>query len=112
MRTPEEKERIVLEASRCGIKPTSKKYGIDHHSVREWVAKYNKGGLGCLKSDTGKVSGERRGRPVKPKNREQELELENLKLKVEVARLKKGYLAKGVGPKKEYVTIKGSNTRS
>ena len=112
MRTPEEKELIVLEASRCGIRPTSKKYGIDHHSIREWVAKYNRGGLECLKSNTGKASGAGHGRPIKPKNREQELELENLKLKVEVARLKKGYQVKGVGSKKEYVTIKDLNTKS
>ena len=112
MRTPEEKELIVLEASRCGIRPTCKKYGIDHTSIREWVVKYNRGGLECLKSNTGKASGEGQGRPIKPKNREQELELENLKLKVENARLKKGYLVKGVGSKKEYVTIKDLNTKS
>ena len=55
MRTPEEKENIVLEASRCGIRPTAKKYGIDRHSIREWVAKYNRGGLECLKSNIGKA---------------------------------------------------------
>ena len=48
----------------------------------------------------------------KNKTREEELELENLKLKVEVARLKKGYQVKGVGSKKEYVTIKDLNTKS
>ena len=112
MRTPEEKEQIVLETSRCGIRPTAKKYGIDHRTIREWIVKYNRGGLECLKSNTGKASGIGHGRPTKPKNREQELELENLKLKVEVARLKKGYLVKGVGSKKEYVTIKDLNTKS
>lgn len=112
MRTPEEKEQIVLETSRCGIRPTAKKYGINHHTIREWIAKYNRGGLECLKSNTGKASGKGHGRPIKPKNREQELELENLKLKIEVARLKKGYQVKGVGSKKEYVTIKDLNTKS
>lgn len=90
MRTPEEKEKIVLETSRHGIKPTSKKRGIDRRSIQRWIAKYNKGGLEALKSNTGKASGKGYGRPIKPKNREQELELENLKLKIEVARLKKG----------------------
>ena len=42
----------------------------------------------------------------KNKTREEELELENLKLKV------KGYQVKGVGSKKEYVTIKDLNTKS
>ena len=112
MRTPEEKERIVLEASRCGTRPTSIRYGIDRRSIYKWIAKYNKGGLEALKSSTGKASGKGYGRPIKPKNREEELELENLKLKIEVARLKKGYQVKGVGSKKEYVTIKDLNTKS
>ena len=112
MRTPEEKEQIVLEASRCGVRPISKKYGIDRRSIKKWIINYNKGRLEALKSNTGKTSGTGQGRPIKPKNREQELELENLKLKVEVARLKKGYQVKGVGSKKEYVTIKDLNTKS
>ena len=112
MRTPEEKEQIVLEASRCGVWPTSKKYGIARGTIQKWITKYNKGRLEALKSNTGKASGKGYGRPIKPKNREQELELENLKLKIEVARLKKGYQVKGVGSKKEYVTIKDLNTKS
>lgn len=40
------------------------------------------------------------------------LKLENLKLKVEVERLKKGYTVKGVGSKKEYVTLGGKIIKS
>ena len=112
MRSPEEKEQLVIEASRYGVAQTSKRHEIDRRTIQKWIVKYNRGGLEALKSNTGKASGKGYGRPIKPKNREQELELENLKLKVEVARLKKGYLVKGVGSKKEYVTIKDLNTKS
>ena len=112
MRSPEEKEAIVLEAIEYGIRKTASKYDVAKRLLQKWIIKYNKGGLEALKSNTGKKSGNGKGRPTKPKTREEELELENLKLKVEVARLKKGYQVKGVGSKKEYVTIKDLNTKS
>ncbi len=45
-------------------------------------------------------------------SKEERLELENLKLRIENERLKKGYLVKGGGVNKEYVTISDANTRS
>lgn len=63
-------------------------------------------GIEGLKSQTGKAKHPGKGNHLsglhlkKNKTREEELELENLKLKVEVARLKKGYQVKGVGSKK------------
>ena len=61
----------------------------------------------------------------KPKNKIEELELElmkkdveiarlkkeNMKLRIENERLKKGYIVKGVGAKKEYVTTLEKNTK-
>ena len=47
----------------------------------------------------------------KPKNKIEELELELMKKDVEIARLKKGYIVKGVGAKKEYVTTLEKNTK-
>lgn len=111
MRSPEEKEAIVLESYQEGRSKTADKYGIDLRTLGKWRTKYRDCGIFGLISQTGKLS-HSGGRPIKPKNREQELELENLKLKVEVARLKKGYQVKGVGSKKEYVTIKDLNTKS
>ena len=111
MRSPKEKEQIVLEAYEKGPNNTFKKYKISHRLLSTWMRKYRENGIDGLESRTGKNS-KGYGRPIKPKNREQELELENLKLKVENARLKKGYQVKGVGSKKEYVTIKDLNTKS
>ncbi len=116
MRSAEEKEAIVVESYQCGCRKTARKYDIDHSVLRSWRAKYREQGIEGLRSKTGKTShgyNHLAGlRNKKNKTREEELELENLKLKVENARLKKGYLVKGVGSKKEYVTIKDLNTKS
>ena len=118
MRSPEEKELFVLEALDYGSVKISKKYDIDRRLLQRWIVKYRNNGLDGLRSKTGRTKGFRKGNNLsrlqnkKNKTREEELELENLKLKVEVARLKKGYQVKGVGSKKEYVTIKDLNTKS
>ena len=116
MRSPKEKERIVLEAFKSGPNVTFKKYGISESLLHTWMRKYRENGIDGLISKTGKSPKPGNGlkglHVKKNKTREEELELENLKLKVEVARLKKGYRVKGVGSKKEYVTIKDSNTKS
>ena len=121
MRSPEEKEAIILEYfndHHGSIKKLIEKYGIERSRFRRWIIKYRENGIEGLKSKTGKTKHPGKGNPFvglqnkKNKTREEELELENLKLKVEVARLKKGYQVKGVGSKKEYVTIKDLNTKS
>lgn len=116
MRSADEKERIVLESFQFGCAQTAQKYDINRSVLKRWRAKYRNHGIDGLKSQTGKTPhGFNRTvglRNKKNKTREEELELENLKLKVEVARLKKGYQVKGVGSKKEYVTIKDLNTKS
>ena len=120
MRSPEEKEEIVLEYlndNHPSYRKTADKYDISSSRFRVWIKKYREQGIEGLKSQTGKHSKKHsnglKGLHVKKnKTREEELELENLKLKVEVARLKKGYQVKGVGSKKEYVTIKDLNTKS
>ena len=121
MRSPEEKEAIVLEYlndKRPSYRKTADKYGISHRRFEIWIKKYREFGITGLVSQTGKTKNPRKGNRLarlnlkKNKTREEELELENLKLKVEVARLKKGYQVKGVGSKKEYVTIKDLNTKS
>ena len=121
MRTPEEKEAIVLEYlndKNPSYRKTADKYGIAGSTFKEWKKAYLEFGIEGLKSKTGKGNHIGSGNPFfglqrkKNKTKEEELELENLKLKVEVARLKKGYQVKGVGSKKEYVTIKDLNTKS
>ena len=121
MRSPEEKEAIVLEYlndKHPSYRKTADKYEIPQRTFGIWIKKYREQGIDGLRSQTGKARHPGKGNPFsglqrkKNKTREEELELENLKLKVEVARLKKGYQVKGVGSKKEYVTIKDLNTKS
>ena len=47
----------------------------------------------------------------KAKNHEEELELKLLKKEIELMRLKKGYVVKGVFAKKEYVSISDVNMK-
>ena len=118
MRSAEEKERIVLESFKEGRNKTAKKYDIHVRVLGKWRRIYQAFGIDGLRSQTGRAKHPGKRNPYsglqnkKNKTREEELEFENLKLKVEVARLKKGYQVKGVGSKKEYVTIKDLNTKS
>ena len=116
MRSADEKERIVLESFQFGCTQTAQKYDINRSVLKEWRAKYRAHGIDGLKSQTGKTSHGynhlARLRSKKDKTKEEELQLKVMKLEIEVARLKKGYQVKGVGSKKEYVTIKDLNTKS
>ena len=118
MRSPEEKETIVLESFQKGRRKTAEKYGVSVRLLGKWRDKYHGRGIDGLKSQTGRKTAGGKGNPLskyqskKHLSKEEELEFENMKLKIEVDRLKKGYQVKGVGSKKEYVTIKGLNTKS
>ena len=89
---------------------TLKKYEIGSGTFDVWKRNYMNG---CL--ETGR---KRTGNPFsalhtsKSLSKEERLELENLKLRIENEQLKKGYLVKGGGADKEYVSILDANTRS
>ena len=119
MRSPEEKEAIVLEYlndQHPSYRKTADKYEISGSTFKEWKKAYLEFGIDGLRSQTGKTSHGfnhlARLRNKKNKTKEEELQLKVMKLEIEVARLKKGYQVKGVGSKKEYVTIKDLNTKS
>lgn len=115
MRTPEEKEIIIKDyLSGTGIRKIENKYNVRNANFYRWLKKYQENGLDGLKSNTGKTSKHHNHMGIhfkKPKNREQELELELIKKDIEIARLKKGYFVKGVGHRKEYVTTLEKNMR-
>ena len=118
MRSSEEKEQIVLESYQEGRDKTAEKHGISKRLLTKWREKYREYGIDGLKSQTGKAKHPGKGNPYsglqnkKNKTKEEELQLKVMKLEIEVARLKKGYQVKGVGSKKEYVTIKDLNMKS
>lgn len=117
MCSPEEKEQIVLESYKEGLVKTAQKHVISLSALKSWRRKYSVSGIESLISKTGRSTNSKKGNPLlkfqrrKNLTKEEQLEYENLKLKIEVARLKKGYRVKGVGTKKEYITIKDSNTK-
>ena len=115
MRTPEEKEKIINDYfnSGKGACEYARMVGINRRLILKWIKKYSKNGIDGLKSKTGKCATKGNvGRPKKVSNREDELERENAKLKIVIERLKKGYYVKGVGQRKEYVSINNKNIKS
>ena len=113
MRTPEEKEKIIFDYfnSGKGAMEFERESGVSRKSLWKWIKIYNYKGINGLESMTGKMT-ENIGRPKKAKTREEKLERENAKLKIEIERLKKGYYVKGVGQRKEYVSINNRSTKS
>lgn len=76
----------------------AKKYDISSGLIRNWVIKYREFGENAL------VNKKKPGNPMTKyyitkyfKSREEELEYENMRLRIENERLKKGYLVKGDG---------------
>lgn len=115
MRLPEEKEKIVKRyLNGESVIKLAKEIETDRRIIYVWVRKYEKEGLEGLKSKTGKASKHHNHMGIylrKPKNKIEELELEIMKKDIEIARLKKGYMVKGVGAEKEYITTFNKNTK-
>lgn len=115
MKTPEEKEQVVKRYlnGETAMK-LAKEFGTDRRLIYTWIKKYEKEGLEGLKSKTGKASIHHKNMGIhlrNPKNKIEELELEIMKRDIEIARLKKGYMVKGVGAEKEFVTTFDKNIK-
>ena len=88
--------------------------GVPFQSFGRWVYKLEHEGEDSLISKTGKCGS---GNPYSALHTKKELtEVERLRLElakkeVECERLKKGYSVKGVGQRKEYVTINKKNSK-
>lgn len=114
MRTADEKAAIIKEHLETGIttRAIAEKYGTTQGVFNRWLRKYRLEGIEGLKSKTGTKRGETKGQGArKSKTIEEELNKKILRLEIEVARLKKGYLVKGVGVEKEYVTTLDTNMK-
>lgn len=114
--TKDEKLKIVNDFifNKLGYRQCAQKYGISPTTLLYWIRAFRSKGVEGLESQIGKHKGHNKGRPkgsIKPRNRIEELEKENLSLKIQIERLKKGYVTKGVGLKKEFVTINNKNTK-
>ena len=110
MRTPEEKEKLVLEYlnSKEGYRRIAENNDVYPSIFLKWIKLYREQGIDGLKSKQGKT-GIRKGN-FKRSEIEQ-LKEELLKKEIELMRLKKGYQVEGVGHQKEYVTTLDVNMK-
>lgn len=105
--TKEEKLRIVKRNifDHVGQGTLAKEEGISRGMLGNWVSAFNKNGEKGLDPKI-----HRRGNPFaalhtsKSLSELDRLRLENAKQRVEIERLKKGYMVKGAGASKEFVT--------
>ncbi|MBR2686074.1 MAG: helix-turn-helix domain-containing protein [Erysipelotrichaceae bacterium] len=114
MRTPEEKEAIVLEYLNgiVGHREVAAAHGVDRVLLQRWIKKYRESGIEGLRSRTGRHSNPNKGKYNRYPSEVEKLKKELLKKEIEIERLKKGYLVKGGGETKEYVTTFDANTKS
>lgn len=99
------------ENNHLSLRELEKKYGVVHSVIIRWIKLYNEG---LLKTGRAHNRGNKFAalHTSKSLSKEERLELENLKLRIENERLKKGYTVKGGGVNKEYVSILDVNTKS
>ena len=114
MRTPEEKEAIVLEYlnGSVGYREVANAHGVDQRLFSKWIKKYRENGIEGLKSGTGKQTKPNAGKYNRYPSEVEKLKKELLKKEIEIERLKKGYQVKGGGETKEYATTFDANTKS
>ena len=110
MRTPEEKEKLVLEYldSKVGYRKFAESNDIYPSTFTKWIKLYRERGIEGLKSKTGKNG---TGKGNFKRSEIEQLKEELLKKEIELMRLKKGYVVKGVGAKKEYASISDVNIK-
>lgn len=110
MRTPEEKEKLVLEYlnSKEGYRRIAENNDVYPSIFLKWIKLYREKGIDGLKSKTGKTG---TGKGNFKKNEIEQLKEQLLKKEIELMRLKKGYVVKGVGAEKEYVSILDVNIK-
>jgi len=108
-RPKEEKKRIMLRVKNGenSINQIAREEQINSGMLANWLKKYN---------EFGEESLERKYKLRIPKKRKnmteyEKLQLENLKLRIENERLKKGYIVKGVGQSKKYYSIVKKNSQ-
>ena len=111
--TQEEKLRIVKRYFDEGVgqRTIAKQEGISRGMIYQWINKYRDGGPEAL------IPSKRTGNPFAALyNSKSMSEVDRLKLlvakqEIEINRLRKGYIVKGVGVNKEFVITNDANLK-
>lgn len=112
--TPEQKAEIISKHlnDHISVRTLEREYDADRSMICKWVKKY------ISKGESSFIHKGHPGNPFaalhisKSLSEVERLRLMVAKLEIENERLKKGYLVKGVGAAKEFVTGKEKNSRS
>ena len=111
--TKEDKLKIIKRYSEehLSARELGRTYNADHSMICRWIREYTTKGEAAFEEV--KRSGNKYAALHTSKNisETERLKLEIAKLRVENERLKKGYIVKGVGVSKEFVTIKDVNMK-
>ena len=107
--TNEERLKFILlsEEEHIPMRTLAREKGITRGTLEQWVKRYREGGIEAL--NTEKLHPGNRFFAFHTSNslsEEERLSLLVEKLQIENERLKKGYIVKGVGADKEFVTTK------
>ena len=114
VRTPEEKEAIVLEYlnGKAGYRAVAAAHDLSGSVLKTWIRKYRENGIEGLRSQMGRHAKRNSGHYDRHPSEVEKLKKELLKKEIEIQRLKKGYQVKGGGDRKEFVTTFDANTKS
>ena len=112
--TNEERLKYVLlsEEEHIPVRTLAREKGIPRGTLEQWVKRYREGGIEALNPE--KLHPGNRFSALhssKSLSENERLMLLVEKLQIENERLKKGYIVKGVGADKEFVTTKDLNSK-
>lgn len=112
--TNEERLKYVLMCEEGGysVRSLAKEQDIPYGTLNGWIRRYRSGGIKSL-NPVRLRSGNHFSALYTSKSlsEEERLRLMVEKLQIENERLKKGYMVKGVGADKEFVTINGKSLK-
>lgn len=112
--TDDERIKFVhmYEEGRMTLNEIQNEYGVPRGTLRGWLRRYRTGGLEALNPKQLHPGNHFSAlHTSKSLSKEDRLTLIIEKLQIENERLKKGYITKGVGANKEFVTLKDLNSK-
>lgn len=109
----EEKLRIVKRVlnKHESTLEVSNSENISNGMLNNWIKKYLQEGESSLENKKKPGNSLQKYQARKELTDLEQLQYENMKLRIENERLKKGYIVKGVGQDKEYISLSNKNTK-